>query len=344
MKKRHLATTLGLVSLIIMLFITFTAACAQAPAETVTWRLHTEDPAGDVEVNAYQVLSQAVLQDSDGTLKIEIYPGSSLGYERGQVLSLLEDGSLEMAVVSAGWMSGTEPILGVGELPFLLANSEDKPKMMDICIPYWQKTLNKHGVSLLASWSNPPTNLLVSKPVTKVEEWKGVKGRSWSPTISAIYEALGAIPVSLDKSEAYSAMQTGVIDGSIYSTAGIIEQKFYEVVKHLSLWGVSPGVSKILVVNSAKYDALPKKTQDAIQKHIPELQKVCWDGAYWVEEDAKAEIESYGVTIHQVPAEEIAKAAQMTKDAWLIYLDKTGAEGLELLNAILEGTGQEAYK
>jgi len=69
------------------------------------------------------------------------------------------------------------------------------------------------------------------KPVSKMEDLKGMKIRSHGTTAKVV-KALGGIPVTMPMPELYQSLQKGVVDGAIYP----IEVKACPVIFKTSLW------------------------------------------------------------------------------------------------------------
>jgi tripartite ATP-independent transporter DctP family solute receptor len=72
--------------------------------------------------------------------------------------------------------------------------------------------------------------------IKTVGDLKGLKVRvPIGPVWTSLWAALGAGPTSIDVSECYSALQTGIVDGQENALQEIESLKFYEVQKYCSL-------------------------------------------------------------------------------------------------------------
>ena len=92
---------------------------------------------------------------------------------------------------------------------------------------------------------------------------KGRKFRSL-PLYDPIFKALGAATVTTPPSEAYSALERGVVDGLGWTEFGIEEYRFHEHAKYI----LQPSFYTVRanhVVNLAAWNALPKPLQDAVE-------------------------------------------------------------------------------
>lgn len=123
----------------------------------------------------------------------------------------------------------------VNDLPFIFPNSYVGPLIMETLYPkYIKQEYEKMGVYLAVWLNSSGFNLISKKPVRKLEDLKGMKVRSAGGMCNEFLAALGAVPVSLQNSETYTAMQTGVIDGALSCSGPADTMKLWETGKYLT--------------------------------------------------------------------------------------------------------------
>ena len=183
---------------------------------------------------AAMVFKDLVEKYTNGRVKVEVYPNSSL-YKDKEELEALQLGSVQLLAPS---ISKFGP-LGVKEfdvfdLPFLMSDDARarqmtaSPMMADL-----NKKLEAKGVSPLAYWDNGAHVYTANKPLIRPEDFRGMKMRiQGSKVLDAVARELGAIPQIMAFGELYQALQTGVVDGEDNVPSNILTQKFYEVQKH----------------------------------------------------------------------------------------------------------------
>ena len=74
------------------------------------------------------------------------------------------------------------------------------------------------------------------RPIKTVDDIKGLKMRT--PPIDVTirtFKAIGANPQEVPYTETYMALKTGVVDGQENPFSNIVDMKFYEAQKYLSL-------------------------------------------------------------------------------------------------------------
>jgi TRAP-type C4-dicarboxylate transport system substrate-binding protein len=91
---------------------------------------------------------------------------------------------------------------------------------------------------LALNWFDGPRHMIGRKPYPEPSDLKGVKVRVPPvPTWQKTFEPLGAIPTTVEAAETYSALSQGVIDAGESPMAGLRANRWYEVVKNITLTG-----------------------------------------------------------------------------------------------------------
>jgi TRAP-type C4-dicarboxylate transport system substrate-binding protein len=99
------------------------------------------------------------------------------------------------------------------------------------------------------------------------EDFKGLKVRSAGRAFAEMWRGAGASIVSIPSSEVYTAMQTGVIEGTDTSTGSFVSFRLYEQIKCIT----APGQNALwfmyepVVMAKKKFDSLTKPQQDALK-------------------------------------------------------------------------------
>jgi C4-dicarboxylate-binding protein DctP len=208
---------------------------------------------------------------TNGRVKVEIYPNSSL-YKDKEELEALQLGSVQILAPS---ISKFGP-LGVKEfdvfdLPFLMTDDARarqmvaSPMMADL-----GKKLEAKSVLPLAYWDNGAHVYTCNKPLHMPDDFRGLKMRiQGSKVLDAVARELGAIPQIMSFSELYQALQTGVVDGEDNVPSNILTQKFYEVQKHLTV-SYHGRLTYALITNKKFWDGLPADLRAPLTQAVKE--------------------------------------------------------------------------
>ncbi len=107
------------------------------------------------------------------------------------------------------------------------------------------------GVRVLAAAPYGFYNFINKKrPVNKIEDLDGLKLRTLPNSQLTIktWEALGASATPVSWAEIYTAIKTGVIDGLGHTLTIMVDQRYYEVAKNVTL-DMSMGCANLYLVN-----------------------------------------------------------------------------------------------
>ena len=125
-----------------------------------------------------------------------------------------------------------------------------------------------------------PGILHTKKPVTKLEELKGMKIRS-TGTVAEIVEALGGTPVAMPMPETYDALQKGIAEGVMCPMEALQGWKLGEVIKSSTQnYGSAYTIAFFVVMNKDKWNSLSPDIQKIIEQVNEEwIVKHCatWD-------------------------------------------------------------------
>src|ERR1700719_1551473 len=250
---------------------------------------------------------------TNGKVKVEIYPNSSL-YKDKEELEALQLGSVQLRAPS---ISKFGP-LGVKEfdvfdLPFLMVDDARAHQMMaSPMMADLNKRLEAKGVSPLAYWDNGAHVYTANKALLWPEDFRGLKMRiQGSKVLDAVARELRAIPQIMAFSELYQALQTGVVDGEDNVPSNILTQKFYEVQKYLTV-SYHGRLTYALVTNKKFWDGLPADLKEPLTRAVKESTDFFDETAAKDNVDALEVIKASGkMQIHQQTDTE--KAARIAK-------------------------------
>jgi len=175
---------------------------------------------------------------SGGSLEFDLHLNSELGLEKDYFENMSQGIAVDYAIVSPSHMSTFSQMAPLMDMPFLFRDIDHWNAVMeqDALKPLAENVLEKADVRLIGYAGGGTRQLIVNRPITNMEELKGLPMRVMgAPIQTQIFEAVAAAPSVIAYSEVYNAIQTGVIDAAENEAAGIEQMKFYEVGPHISL-------------------------------------------------------------------------------------------------------------
>jgi tripartite ATP-independent transporter DctP family solute receptor len=229
-----------------------------------------------------------------------------------------------MNVMNASLLAGNVKEMAVFDYPFLFNNVKEADAVADG--PVGRKLLDKlqeRGLVGLAYWDLGFRQMhTVKKPILKADDLKGMKMRV-IPTAQYVdfMNSLGATATPMPYTETYTALEQGAIDGMTNPLLNIVNEKFYEVTKHLTLTN-HMYTPQAVIVSKKFWDKLSadekKILQDAASETALYQRKVARDEAT----KALEELKKRGMQVHELPAAEVAKLRERAKPA----MDKLTAQ------------------
>ena len=204
-------------------------------------------------------------------VRIEVYPNSQL-YKDKEELEALQLGSVQMLAPS---ISKFGPF-GVREyevfdFPYIFPSTQVLRKVTqgEVGASLYKK-LESRGVVGLGYWDNGFKIMSANKPLRTPDDFVGLKMRiKSSKVLEAQMTRLGAVPQVMAFSEAYQALQTGVVDGTENTPANMFTQKMHEVQKHATLtFHGFDGYA--VIVNKPFWDGLPAEIRVNLTKAMNE--------------------------------------------------------------------------
>lgn len=217
-----------------------------------------------------------VEKETNGKVKVQIYPNSSLGGEE-QFIDGVKRGNIEMAVAGL-LVSRDVKIIGMLEMPYLFRDYDHAQKVLNgpIGEQLAKETISKMGVRVLAWTANGFRVISSSKPINKFEDFKGFRLRvPNNPIFIEMAKALGANPVPMPISEVFTALEQRVVDGQENPYATLRASGFYEVQKYVvdTRHIFSPN---LYIINERFWKSLPAKYQQIILKAARESAAYEW--------------------------------------------------------------------
>jgi TRAP-type C4-dicarboxylate transport system substrate-binding protein len=178
--------------------------------------------------------------------------------------------------------------------------------------------MKRAGVVYLVGTLGPRCITVLRNPVTKVEDFKGMKIRV-SPIMEPFFTAMGAKVVVVKPAEIYSALERGVVDGCGWGGL-VLTKRFNEVTKYIMQPYIMGPAANSLKANQDSWNSLPQDVQKLIMDVALELQDESWVSLAKAREDEiKDLVAKYNMQICTLAPEEAKKAQRMHDEiAWRV--------------------------
>lgn len=226
------------------------------------------------------------------------YYDSTLGGSQDLVEGI-QEGLVDFITEGPAQFQAWVPKLGFLEAPYLWQNVDH---MVNTLNGEYLDTLNEDfascNVHILGTLYYGTRQLTTNKPVTTVADLKGMKIRVPETDLYVkMVESWGASAAPMNINELYMALQTGTVDGQENPLPTIEAQKFYEVVKNITLTNhiICPSM---FFVNNDVWEGLSDHDKEVVQTAVDNA--IAWENQAVL--DAEAELatkmaEEYGCEV-----------------------------------------------
>ena len=286
-------------------------------------------------------LAELVSKKTNGEFTMNVsYGGLSKNKENLDGISI---GAFEMAQFCAGYHPDKNRVVTVLELPFLGVETLEQEVAVSSAVyshPAATEEMAQWNAKLLMTSPMPQYNLVgTGEPRDSLEDFNGMRVRA-TGGLGKAFKAAGAVPTSVTATEAYQAMESGVVDTVAFAQHAHLS---FGTINQADWWtaNLNPGtVNCPVVVNIDAYEGLSKKHRDALDGSINEALDHYLDNygkllSKWDSVLAEKGVKKINISEDVISAFR-KKAADPIRDAWIADMEKQGLPGQELFDLVMK--------
>jgi len=343
MKKLQFAGLL----VVALLLGTVMMGWSQTPSKPTELNFAISDPGTHYEVKGvYEVWAKEVEKRTEGRVKVNVYPGETLGKQVEQY-DLILKGAAQLTILVGPQYPGRFPLTDVFNLPFLIPpdgpNSPGKAIRDMVHEKYLSPIYFKDVKVLWKGRYQPNVIHMAKKPVRTLNDIKGqIIGIPGGRLLPAYVKALGGSPELSPTPEVYTNLEKGIINGQILPFETQMAFKLLEVAKFVTMTNQGSG-AKCLVMRLQTWNSMPPD----IQKIILDMNPWAEDLMYKVGEAAFQRVagisKKAGVEIIELSPAERAHWDEATKSVeknWFAEMDAKGLPASAMRNDIMKLLGK----
>lgn len=311
----------------------------RAHAQEVTLRMHHFlPPVANGHSKFLKPWADKVAAESNGRIKIDIFPSMQLGGTPPQLFDQARDGVADIVWTLPGNTPGRFPGIEAFELPFV-ANKRALVNSLALA-EYAEQNLQDEfkDVKPLCFWAHDHGLIHANKQVKTMDDLKGLKLRFPTRLAGEALRALGANAIGMPIPQVPESLAQRVIDGCVIPWEVVPSIKVHELVKfHTEIPG-SPTLytaTFILAMNRAKYDGMAPELRAILDKNSGAAASAM-AGRVWDEQAVVVSemVKKRSNTITMLDEAETARWRETTKpviDGWLKTVKDKGMDGEKLL-------------
>jgi TRAP-type C4-dicarboxylate transport system substrate-binding protein len=299
-------------------------------AENATLKISHQFPGGTVNEGDFRdrlcrMFAAEAEKRSKGSLKFEIYPGSSLMKTNSQ-FAAMRKGALDMSLVPLSYAGGEVPEVNIGLMPGLVTTYEQGYgwKNAEVGKELSRILLDK-GI-VVVSWIWQAGGVASrTKPIVEPQDASGMKVRGGCREMDMMLKQAGASVITLPSNEIYAAMQTGAMDAALTSSTSLISFRLEEVSKALTTGrgGAYWFMFEPLLMSKAVFDRLSKEQQSIIMTVGGEMEVFARKNAQLDDSAVAAVYQKAGAKVVDLTPATIKKWQAIARTtAWKDYGEK----------------------
>ena len=305
-----------------------------ALAQEVTLRLHHYlPPAAFPHARFLAPWAEKVERESNGRIKVQIYPAMALGGTPLQLVDQLRDGVVDIIWTVPGFTAGRFPRTEIFELPFVHTNAVAATMALQ---DYQAKHLRDEyaDYQVLLMHTNDGLLVFANKPVRRIEDYAGMKVRTPSRAGSVFLRAVGATPVGAPVNEVPQMLSKGVIDGALLSYEIALPLKAHQLTRNQSEFaGPQPRIMApvfLFAMNKQTYAKLPDDLKRVIDANSGRnLARAAGETWIEIERIGKVAAQKEGNTLPVMEANEVERVRAAVRPEIDKFLTELGGRGID---------------
>ena len=300
-----------------------------AGAAAVRWQLATGYGADTFHTVNLRQFAADVATATRGELAIEIHPNNTL-VKLGAIPASVESDRIPAGEVIMTALVNDVPIAGADAVPFIIDSYADARTLWRYQRPGIEKALAARGLVVLYAVPWPSQGLYTTRPIASTQDLRGMNMRTYNATTTRIAELVGAHPVDVPMTSVAKALAEGRIDCMITSGVTGTESHAWEHLKYF--YDIRAWFPKnIVIVNKARFEALPPATRDAVMLAARGAEERGWAASEAASVAALRELAEHGMHV-ETPGFEIRKDLRRYGEKFsLEWVRATGPEASDIL-------------
>lgn len=316
-------------------FICITLFAVNLMAAPITIRtVSAWSRAAQFETQQFLTFIEMIQKDANqkypGQLVID-YKGAGEVIPPLQQVEALRSGMVDMILTAASYYTSIMPEMDIMSLTQLKPWEERSAGVNDYLEKLHNTKANAHYLARLGT--GDLFHIFLSKPVQKIDDFKGMKIRV-SPTHIPFLKALGSEPVVTPPAEIYTAMERAVVVGYVQPLASIRTMGLVPVTKYL----LKPGFYQpivLVLMNLDFWKKMPDNLKILLTENMKKAEHMAMEN---IEKKIKVELDEFkkaGIITIQLPPSDAQKFSKMADDALMeVVLKKSPEEGRRLKELI----------
>lgn len=282
-----------------------------------TLRLGHVTPPSHIWHKVAERFNDNLKEATDNQDSLRIYPLSKLGGDN-QMIAMLQAGSIQFAVLTAGSLSNRSESMNAWFMPYIfrdvahaadVAQSQEAQQML--------AELKTHKLVGLGYTFAGMRHVLSTSEIETTKDFDGKKVRSFPNKIfNQWWSDLGAAPTALAIGDVSPALTTNLLDGVDVDLDIVVGLKMYQQAPYLTLTNhmAFPGV---VVASEKWWNTLSDTKKQLVIKAFKEAESWGYEQQIAAEHKNLAFLKSAGVKVNTLAPEELERVGRSIREDYL---------------------------
>lgn len=317
------------------------ATIQSVQADNTTLRFHSGLAQSRPEAAQIDRFAQLVKEKSEGELEVEVYHAGALGLKEADMLRILQQGMVDMALLYGEYYTRDAPSLSSVYAQGAITESSQHTEILSVIRELYEEGFADWNIQIVGGVVAPifDVGLHCKEPVNTLEELKDKKVRVWSRHLVDTFDLLGISAQVIPQNDMYMALQTGVVDCAYYlSTVAptVSLQEVTEYEAYLHPWAASPW---LFGISEKALSGLNDNQRQALEEAGQEIWEATSESAVDPDREAQARQEREELGITMLPAfsdEDLDTFVTAAWSAWQTMAEESGEDGERYYNTVTQ--------
>ncbi|MEL7612796.1 TRAP transporter substrate-binding protein DctP [Vreelandella titanicae] len=315
-------------------------------AENISLKFHSGLSQSRPEAEQINRFASLVSEKSDGELDIEVYHAGALGLKEADMLRVLQQGMVDMALLYGEYYTRDAPALASVYAQGAITESSQHDEILDVIRELYEDGFSDWDIQIVGGVVAPifDVGLHCKEPVHSLADLEDKKVRVWSRHLVDTFELLGISAQVIPQNDMYMALQTGVVDCAYYlSTVAptVSLQEVTEYESYLHPWAASPW---LFGISEQALSRLNDNQRQALEEAGEEIWNETRATAVDPEREAQARQERKELGITMLPDfsdDDVETFVDAAWQAWQAMAENAGEDGTRYYETVTQAISEE---
>lgn len=295
------------------------------------WDMATPYPETEHHTINIRAFAKDVADATGGKLEIVVHSGQSL-FRHPEIKRAVQTGQVPLGEILGANLVNEDPIFGVDAIPFLATSIDASWKLYQAQKPFLEAIFQRQGLRLLYAVAWPSQGFFTKAPISKADDLKGVKFRTYNAPTARMAELMGAVPTIVEAVEIPQAFSTGIVDAMVTSAATGVRTKAWDFSRHF--YDMQAWLPKnLIIVNERALRALDESQRNAVLEAAAKAETRGWEMLRKVAVDSLVQLQDGGMEVHKPDPALLGALQKVGETMTREWTEQSGADGAKLIEA-----------